>query len=61
MTFRFPIFNVADLYDFHGFDGDCNEATTNEWVQSTVEEMKRIIEDVFDMKEAQSQRGNLYH
>ena len=48
-----PIFTDVDLYDFHGFDGENDKATTKEWVNQLPKKPREVIE-VLDMKEAHS-------
>nr|CAD1844162.1 unnamed protein product [Ananas comosus var. bracteatus] len=53
-----PIFNVADLYAFEGFDESVT--TLDELVANLPEEQAEVVEDILDVKEMKSRRGNFY-
>ncbi|XP_026416882.1 uncharacterized protein LOC113312337 [Papaver somniferum] len=58
-----PIFYVADLYDFYGFDGEDDGDTLGD--QQPIQQIMTnnpsdVIQEVLDMKETRSRRGNMY-
>lgn len=53
-----PIFNVSDLYEFQGFDGEA--ISTEAQVEQLPKAQPDVIEDVLDMKEVKSRRGIPY-
>lgn len=53
-----PIFNVSDLYDFAGFDGEPVSVETQ--VRQLPQAQPAVVEDVLDVKEIKSRRGNQY-
>nr|CAD1817170.1 unnamed protein product [Ananas comosus var. bracteatus] len=53
-----PVFNVSDLYSFEGFDGVV--AKIADQFQQYPNVQSEVIEDVLDVKEVKSRRGNWY-
>ena len=53
-----PFFNVSNLYCFKGFDGDV--ATTAVQVHQLPTMQPDVVEDMLDIKEVTSRRGNKY-
>lgn len=53
-----PIFNVRDLYPYEGSDGDINAVADQ--IQQLPTMTRDIIEDVLDVREVRSRRGNPY-
>ena len=53
-----PVFNVSDLYLFDGCDGLASSIDAQ--VQQLPIAKADVIEDVLDVKEARSRRGNSY-
>lgn len=53
-----PVFNVSDLYSFEGFDGEVAKITDQ--FQQYPNIQSEVIEDVLDVKEVKSRRGNQY-
>ncbi|CAL8155920.1 unnamed protein product [Prunus armeniaca] len=53
-----PIFNVSDLYLFEGFDEE--PVSTEAQIQQLPKAHPEIVEDVLDIKEVKSRRGNQY-
>ncbi|OMO50971.1 reverse transcriptase [Corchorus capsularis] len=54
-----PVFNVSDLYTFDGID-DGTVFSIEEQVQQLPAAKSDVIEDVLDVKEVRSRRGNMY-
>ncbi|OMO99805.1 hypothetical protein CCACVL1_03618 [Corchorus capsularis] len=54
-----PVFNVSDLYTFDGID-DGTVFSIEEQAQQLPAAKSDVIEDVLDVKEVRSRRGNMY-
>ncbi|GAV80013.1 Chromo domain-containing protein [Cephalotus follicularis] len=54
-----PIFNVAYLFDFHGFTDNDQGEEARGWAEQLPKKPKEAIE-VIDMKKAHSRRGHSY-
>lgn len=46
------------LPEFHGFDNDMGLSVDKEWRKHILKKPREVIEEVLDMKEAPSRRGN---
>ena len=53
-----PIFNVADLYSFEGFDGEVTPVAEQVGNLPTIQQ--DVIQKVLDVKEVKSRRGHQY-
>ncbi|GAV69553.1 Chromo domain-containing protein [Cephalotus follicularis] len=53
-----PVFNVSDLRSFEGFDGEVT--SVEKQVDHLPKEKREVVEDVLDVKEVNSRRGNQY-
>ena len=53
-----PNFSIADLFEFHGFDENIGLSVDKERSIQIPKKAKEVIEEILDMKGAQSRRGN---
>ena len=48
------------MFDFHHFDAEMEELKDGEWVEQLPKMSKDVIQEMLEVKEVNSRRGNLY-